>query len=55
MSKEFFKINSCVIFGYFSQELRKLIDLAYSNDIQDKREAIKKINELEARFECFTI
>jgi hypothetical protein len=28
-----------------------LIELAYSNEIEDKREAINKINELEARFE----
>ena len=34
----------------FSQEVRKLIELAYSNSIEDKREAINKINELEARF-----
>ncbi|CAF1228985.1 unnamed protein product [Adineta ricciae] len=31
------------------QEIRNLIDLAYSNDIDDKREAINKLNELEAR------
>ncbi|CAF2725510.1 unnamed protein product [Rotaria sp. Silwood2] len=31
------------------QEVRKLIELAYSNEIDDKREAINKINELEAR------
>ncbi|CAM4740066.1 unnamed protein product [Rotaria magnacalcarata] len=31
------------------QEVRKLIELAYSNAIEDKREAINKINELEAR------
>jgi hypothetical protein len=35
--------------NYFSQEVRKLIELAYSNEIEDKREAINKINELEAR------
>jgi len=35
---------------YFSREVRTLIDLAYSNAIEDKREAINKINELEARF-----
>jgi len=27
-----------------------LIDLAYSNEIEDKREAIEKLKELEARF-----
>ncbi|CAF1328503.1 unnamed protein product [Adineta steineri] len=31
------------------QEVQKLIDLAYSDTIEDKREAINKINELEAR------
>ncbi|CAF4845949.1 unnamed protein product [Rotaria sp. Silwood1] len=31
------------------QEVRNLIELAYSNEIDDKREAINKINELEAR------
>ncbi|CAF3589207.1 unnamed protein product [Rotaria sordida] len=32
-----------------NQEVRKLIELAYSNEIDDKREAINKINQLEAR------
>jgi len=31
------------------QEVRQLIDLAYSNEIEDKREAIEKLKELEAR------
>ena len=44
-----------ILLLYFSQEVRTLIDLAYSNDIQDKREAINKINELEARCEIFVI
>lgn len=35
---------------FSSEEVRRLIELAYSDKIEDKREAIHKINELEARF-----
>jgi hypothetical protein len=55
MSKEFFARNFCELIEYFSEEVRKLIDLAYSNNVEDKREAINKINQLEARFEYITM
>ena len=49
MIEQVFSYSSSI----FREEVRQFIDLAYSNDINGKREAINKINQLETRLIVF--